>query len=156
MHAMKQFFITLCAIHASSHPPTLTQTEEGETEPSWFHLLTQMKWDYITRNGRNSRFCLELGTYSKDAREKRFKTDPDSVNELTREQCVTTHTLRLIRIDQIHKNVEYKWLKKGVELHVFLGKSVRRRAGRGDLSAWLECLTVIGVLLVGCRSWQCL
>lgn len=94
-----------------SHPPTFTQEEKTETEPSWFLLLTQMKWDYITRNGRNSRFCLELGTNGKDAGEKWFKTDLDSVNELTREQCVTTHMLHLNKTDQIHKNIQYKWLK---------------------------------------------
>lgn len=108
---------------APTHPQSDKQRKK-ETEPSWFHLLTQMKRDYITRNGRNSRFCLELGTYSKDTGEKWFKTDLDSVNELTREQCVTTHTLHFIRIDQIRKNVQYKWLKKGVELHMFLGKFV--------------------------------
>lgn len=139
------FYHTVCTT-CQLRPTHAHTNRKKETESSWFHLLTQLKWDYITRNGRNSRFCLELGTYSKDTGEKRFKTDLDSVNELTREQCVTTHTLHLTRIDQIHKNVQYKWLKKGYMCF----------KGRGDLSAWLEFLMVIGVLPVGCSFWQCL
>lgn len=84
--------------------------QEKETEPSWFHLLTQMKWDCVTRNGKNSRLCLEFGTYSKDVEEKWLETDLDSVNELTREQCVTTHTLHFIRIHTaVQNNGQKKW-----------------------------------------------
>lgn len=45
--------------------PTTTHAHACTTqnkERSWFHLLTQMKWDYVTRNGSNSRFCLEFGS----------------------------------------------------------------------------------------------
>lgn len=156
-HDIKNNILPLCCMHcvpAATHSHIHKQRKK-ETEPSWFHLLTKMNWDYITRNGRNIRFCLEFGPYNKDSGGKRHKTDLDSVNELTREQCVTTHRLHFIRIDQIHKNVQ---CKRSQATRVFrqiyvLGRKKRFSKCLTGIShddwtstCWLQVLAVSGVI----------
>lgn len=85
-------------------------------------------------------------------RGKRFKTDLDSVNELTREQCVPTYAFCVIRTYQINMNVHCRWLKQGVKVHtIFLNtsKEIRTfmcmtRISYSDWSStcWLQFIAV--------------
>lgn len=68
--------------------------------------------------------------------QKQFKTDPDSVNELTREQRVTAHTRHLIRNrPNPQERAAQMAKKKGLEVQIGLQRGKRRFK---HLTSWLE------------------
>lgn len=92
MHAIKKIFFTCPLPHTHAHKQNkrdraqlvslINPNEVGLYYQKWEEQQVLLRAWHIT---------------ARTPEQKQFKTDPDSVNEQTREQRVTAHTLHLIR-----------------------------------------------------------